>query len=259
VKKSTIIMIVTLLVAIAIAAVLYTRQSGSGSGHTLEAKRGDLVEAVYGLGTVTSSRTFQLKVGVSSTIEDVYVKEGDQVKARDPLLKIRDTGVATAPFEGTVTSVRLTKGENVFPQAVILTMSDLSNRYIAVSLEQEGALRVIKGQKARLSFESLRQNKYEGQVRAIFPSDGQFIVHVNVGDLPRSVLPGMTADVAIEINQRKGVLMIPLASWSNGKVTVIENRQQKRKDVSIGAIDGQWAEVTGGDVKEGDLLMVRDK
>ena len=39
-------------------------------------KLGDLVEAVYGFGVVTSARTFQLKVGVSTTITDIFVREG---------------------------------------------------------------------------------------------------------------------------------------------------------------------------------------
>ena len=218
-------------------------------------RRGSVVEAVYGLGTVTSPRTFQLRVGVTVGLEDVYVKEGDVVKSGSPLVRLSGNVVQRSPLAGTVTAVGYRKGETVFPQVPILQVVDLTDLYVAVSLEQQGALRVKKGQVAKLSFESLRAQKLSGVVSAVFPVDGQFMVHIDVQGLPSEVLPGMTADVAIEVAKKDSALLVPVAAISSGRVTVVRGNKKQRVEVKLGTIDGQWAEVVSGDLQEGDQVV----
>lgn len=225
------------------------------SSNTVAARYGDLIEAVYGLGTVTAAQTYQLKIGVIETMREVYVKEGDQVRKGAPLVRL-DLAVFRAPFPGTVTSLPFKPGENVYPQLPIVTLVNLRDRYISVSLEQEGALRVRSGQTARLSIETIRGRTFTGQVRTLFPSESQFIVHIDVPDLPPEVIPGMTGDVAIEVARRQNVLLIPVQAVQSGRVLVKKRTAPKKVQVQIGAIDGRWAEVIDGDIKAGDKVLV---
>lgn len=221
--------------------------------------RGDLVEAVYGLGTVTSERVFRLKIGITATVQNLYAIEGQEVKAGDPLIRIDEPAPFRAPFDGTVTSIPFKPGETVYPQIPLLTLMDLKRVYVVVSIEQDGALRVKKGQAVRLAFESLRGQKFDGKVRTIFPNEGQFFVHVDVESLPPEILPGMTADVAIEIDRRKNVLLVPVAAISNGKLRVMKGTRVKKIDVKVGTVDGEWAEVTSGELTTDDEVLVRRK
>lgn len=222
---------------------------------TVHPKVGPIVEAVYGIGTVTSEKIFQIKYGVPQTIEAIYVKEGDFVKAGSPLIKT-DMNISRAPFSGTITSLPFHVGENVFAQTPILTIMDLKDRYLVVSLEQQGALRVKPGQRARIAFDSLRGQKILGIVRSIFPQNDQFLVHVLSEELPDQILPGMTADVAIEIDRRETAILIPVAALSRGKIILLKEGKREKIDVKVGMVDGQWAEITSPQLQESTEILI---
>ena len=99
-------------------------------------------------------------------------------------------------------------------------MEDLADKYIEVSLEQEGALRVKEGQQVKILFESLRGNVFKGKVQAIFPKNEEFITHIEVEGLGAEVLPGMTADVSITVSTHDDALLVPVSGVSNGVVLV---------------------------------------
>lgn len=231
--------------------------SRSGSElKTVSPKRGPIVEAVYALGTVVAERTFQLKMGVSTSIEEIYVKEGDQVAARAVLAKMSGLPTFTAPFAGTITYAPFKKGEGIFPNIPVLTLVDLKHLYVTSSLEQQGALRVKRGQKVRLNFESLRGERLDGTVSSIYPNDGQFIVRIDSTDIPEAILPGMTADLAIQVGEKADAMLLPVSALNVGSVTVVRNNKRKKVSVKVGTVDGVWAEILSGEIQMDDQVVV---
>ncbi len=111
-------------------------------------KLGPMVESVYGIGTVTARHTYDLKLGVMDTLKKLYIDEGAAVKKDDPLVSFVDNHLIRAPFDGVVTSLPYKEGETIFPQLSVLTLTDLKNPYVVVSLEQSGAIPVRDGQKS---------------------------------------------------------------------------------------------------------------
>ncbi len=247
------------LLAIGVGA--YSLRHSDDATETFKVKHGDIIEAVYGLGTVTANQSYQVKLGVTGTITGLYVTEGDKIEKGKALVTIDQGAYFAAPFSGTVTSAPFKLGETVYAQAPIVTLTNLKDRYVVVSLEQESALRVRAGQNTRISFETLRGQTYQGKVRAIYPDpqNSQFFVRIDVAELPETILPGMTGDVAIEIAQRAGVLLIPVTALQSGRVTVKSGHLRKKIQITVGAIDGRWAEVTGDDLKEGDDVILPRK
>ncbi|NUM89523.1 MAG: efflux RND transporter periplasmic adaptor subunit [Bdellovibrionales bacterium] len=233
------------------------RPAGAGSFASLQ--RGHVVEAVYAMGTVTARNTWQLKVGVLQRVEKVFRHEGEAVEKGDALLEVTGLPVFRAPIPGVVTRVGVKPGESAVPQQALLSVVDLRDRYIKVALEQQGALRVKKGQKVRLSFESLRGERFEGEVGAVYPDEGQFLVHIEAPRLPEAVLPGMTADVAIEIAEKKDVNVVPVAAVTNGRLVVRRGHGQVKLPVKLGTIDGEWAELLEGDVRPDDKILLQDR
>ncbi|NJL25372.1 MAG: secretion protein HlyD [Calothrix sp. SM1_5_4] len=218
--------------------------------------RGEITEAVYGLGRVKSIHRFEVKLGVMSTVRRVYVREGDFVKKGTRLIDFDSPAVFHAPFDGTVTYIANYDGETSVPNAVIFRMENLRDRFIELSLEQEGALRVKRDQPAKVSFETLRGRVLTGKVRALFSREDEFLAHIDVANLEESVLPGMTADVAVEIGKIPDALLIPLTAIRDGVVLVKRGGRSEKVKVEVGIVDGMWAEVKGDTLKTTDEIYV---
>jgi macrolide-specific efflux system membrane fusion protein len=222
-------------------------------------KMGKMVESVYGIGTVTARHTYQLKLGVMDTLRKLFIDEGATVKKGDSLVSFVDNSLSRAPFDGVITSLPYKAGETIFPQMAVLTLTDLKNPYVVVSLEQSGAIPVRAKQKALLSFESLRGQKLDGSVSTIYPKDGEFYVNIEVPNLPEGILVGMTCDVAIQVAAKDNVLQIPMVAIDKGYVTLLKNGIPKKVPVKLGALDGTWAEVLDNSVQSTDTLLLPGK
>lgn len=254
--KTAVLVAGLLLLTVVVISVLRANHRNDGA-LSEPIKRGTIAESVYGIGTVTATRSFQLKTAVPSAIRRLYVKEGDRVSQGQLLVELQDVSLFRAPFAGTVTSLPLKVGETVFAQSVILELADLQDRYLTVSLEQRGAIRVRPGQQARISFENMRGETYQGMVESVYSRGNDFLVRIDVSKLPPQILPGMTADVAIEIATRKDALLVPAAAIDNGTVRV---KRERAKPVSVpiqvGVVDGAVAEIVSGEISEGDRLVL---
>jgi macrolide-specific efflux system membrane fusion protein len=260
VKWISIHKIISVIAALLIACgAIYSRKLYSRSEGALSEpiKKGTIAETVYGIGTIVANRSLQIRPGQISHIDRYFCKEGDFVKRGDPLVSV-DNVTSRAPFAGTITSLPFKIGENVYAQGAILTLTDLADRYMTVSLEQQGALRIKVGQKVKMSFDTIREESYDGLVEAVYSSDSNFLARIDVSRLPARILPGMNADVAIVIRTLENVLLIPVAALIDNKVWVKHgNAVPKIVSLQTGIIDKDVAEVLGGDLAEGDRLLIK--
>lgn len=220
-------------------------------------KTGPIVEAIYGIGTVTPRHQFQFKVGQVSTVSEQFVQEGQEVKKGQPLLQLTGSVRISSPLDGTVVSLPYSVGENVFPDTPVVMVENIVDRYVLASLEQQGALRVKKGLAVKLNFETIRNQDFKGVVESIYPHKGQFLVRINVEKLPLEILPGMTADVSIEISKKDKALLIPLLAVNQGTVLIERQGQRKKISIKIGSTDSDWAEILDGDIQESDFVILR--
>ncbi len=219
-------------------------------------KRGDIVESIYGLGTVNSDKIFHVRAGIALAVKNLYVREGDQVKLGSPLVKL-DESIMRSPMEGTVTAVSYKDGELVTPQISIVTVTNLKSLFLEVSLEQQLILRVKKNQSVFISFESLRNEKNEGVISSVYPRDNQFLVRIDLKTWPDGVIPGMTADVAIVVGNKNNALLIPINTVVAGQVTRVRNGKKERVPIKLGIINGEWGEVISDNILEDDELLTR--
>lgn len=221
-------------------------------------QRGTIIDAVYGIGTVTAYRRLSFNPLVGNTLRKIYVREGDKVKKGNPLAKTDDGNTIMAPFDGVANYVPYRQGENGYATTPMLIFTDMSDRYVVVSMEQQGALRVKVGQDVKLSFDSLREKTYDGKVAAVYSYASNFLARIDSVNLPDSILPDMTCDVAIVIGTHTDALLIPIAAFDKGKVWVKRGQGLPRAvPVKLGVNDGVHAEVLDGDIKPGDRVMIR--
>jgi len=224
---------------------------------TLNPKSGDVVEAIYGLGKVKTDKVFEVKTGIVTNITNLLVKEGDEIKKGTKLISFAETASFFAPFDGTITAINYQLGELVPPSTPIIRLENLDHKYIEVSLEQEAALKVRRGQKAQINFESQSTIMLNGIVQNIYAKKGEFITHIEVTNLGENILPGMTADVVIEVGNIKGALLIPASSISSGYVTRKRDGKKSKVEVKTGHSDGAWVQLLDGDILVTDELLIQ--
>ncbi|MFN8370653.1 MAG: HlyD family efflux transporter periplasmic adaptor subunit [Bacteriovoracaceae bacterium] len=206
-------------------------------------KIGEIVEAIYGLGSVESESVFIAKSAISTSVKEFYVREGNDVVKGQKLFMLDEGAIIKAPFDGRITEILVSVKENLFPQSVILTLINLKQLFLSVTLEQQGAMRIKKNIKAEISFEFFRNTKIIGTVETIYPQKNAFVAKVKIEKWPEGVLPGMTADVAFEIDRKKEVVLIPANSITNGNIIFKRDGNKRKLPVKIGLMDSEYVEV----------------
>lgn len=217
--------------------------------------KGDVVEAVYGLGIIQSENYYNAKAAILSSVKEFYVNEGDDVKKGQKLFVTDQGSFYTAPFSGKITDIPVTVSENLFPNTIILSLVDLTNLYLEVSLEQQGAMKLSPGVKAEVSFEFFRDQKIIGKILTIYPKNDQFVAKVLL-DIPKGVLPGMSADVAFEVNRKVGVTLIPTKAVTKGHIIVLRNNKKEKMAVKLGLIDNEKVEVLSPELSIKDEIIL---
>jgi macrolide-specific efflux system membrane fusion protein len=248
-----------LLAGVALVAVisfaLFKKKQHSAVDYEV-IKRGSIVESVYGIGTLTAQRSLSIKSGVTSTIRKLFAKEGEVVAKGARLVNLEGIGDFRAPFSGIVVSAPFKEGETVYAQTSVMTLVDPTDTYLLVSLEQQGALHLKPGLPVHISFDGLRDRVFKGRVESIYSNGGDFLAHISVQPLPKVILPGMTADVSIILQEKQDVLLVPIASLEDKNLVLSRNGKTRRVPVKLGLIDGTYAEIISGDVEAGDQAVL---
>jgi HlyD family secretion protein len=201
--------------------------------------------------------------------------QADGARARDVLAK---TDIVS-PIDGTVTRLPVQQGEMVVigiqnqPGTTLMTVSDLSAVDAEVKVAEADVLRVRVGQPATVTLEAIPNAQFIGHVVEIGASalpilgsgaaSREFKVRVRIDEPEPSFRPGLTCDVEILTDARRGVLTVPLQavvmrSGADGKdqtgVFTVDQRTARFRPVTSGLIGGLAIEVTG--IAEGSPVVV---
>jgi macrolide-specific efflux system membrane fusion protein len=216
-------------------------------------QRQTILRHVYGIGTLTAEKSFGVKVGVTSRVASLNVSEGQSVKKGGRLVLFDNGAQVDSPIDGVVTLVAVKLGELAYPQVPIIQVTDLSRLYVQVGLEQQAASQVRPKMIARLSFEGSRGRAIEGRVTNVYPNDGQFFARIEVPLVPEGLLPGMTLDVAVEVDRKDGVFVVAGNLIHDQALSIQRDGKVKEVPVKIGLVDGNRVEVISNELREGDL------
>ncbi len=204
--------------------------------------------------------------------------------------------VIRSPVSGVVVDRSVDIGQTVAASLQTPTLfkiaQDLSKMQIHANFAEAdiGSIRV--GQAVRFTVDAFAGRNFQGEVMQIRlnPTTQQNVVTydvvVNVDNPEQILLPGMTAYVSIAVAERKGVLLVPNAALRfkpanadkrggghpggaagggvappkrdafSGKVYVLEQGELAPINVSLGITDNRNTEITGGELKAGDQVIV---
>jgi hypothetical protein len=218
--------------------------------------QGEIIEAVYGLGTVKSEENFSAKLAITSSVDEFFVSEGHNVIKNQKLFKTDQGLLVYSPINGRVTEIPVSIKENIFPQTTILSVVNLKKLYLVVSLEQQAIMRIRPNLNAEISFEFFRNKKIQGKITSIYPAVDQFIAKVELANWPDGVLPGMTADVSIEIARKKNATLVPSRAIVNGNILLKRHGKKLKLPVQVGLVDLEKIEILSPKLELDDELVL---
>jgi HlyD family secretion protein len=193
-----------------------------------------------------------------------------------------------APVDGVVVSRNVDVGQTVAASLSAPTLfqiaQDLTKMQVDTNVSEADVGRVQVGQPATFTVDAYPRRVFTGTVTSIrkAPINVQNVITydavVAVSNTDLKLFPGMTANVKILVDHRPNVLRVlnaalryrpasetpaPAASGKGAPpeqaVSVLDPQgKQRRVTVTTGQTDGTYTEIRGGDLKDGDLVIVAE-
>jgi HlyD family secretion protein len=187
--------------------------------------------------------------------------------------------IIKSPVSGVVVSRNVDIGQTVaasFQTPTLFTIAqDLQRMQIDTSVAEADVGGIRVDQTVNFTVDAFPDRVFQGKVfrirldSKVLQNVVTYDVVISVNNPEEILLPGMTAFVNIVIDQRNDVLKLPLAAlkfrpvegagMSGKHVYRLENNKAVAVPVQTGIADGKHAELTGGDLKEGDLVILEDQ
>jgi HlyD family secretion protein len=178
----------------------------------------------------------------------------------------RNLARITAPFPGTVTESYTLSGDQVAAGETAFRIDNLSSLLVDVKVSEVDINNVSVGQPVTLTFDAILGREYHGEVVEVTQAGAveegvvNFTVTVELTDADAAVKPGMTAAVNIVVEELQDVLLVPnrAVRLVDGErvVYVLENGQSVKKNIRLGSSSDTMSIVAGGDVQEGDVVIL---
>lgn len=225
-------------------------------------------------------RDKQLHAAQSISVQKFDQTEALYAIARARLLKAKaeldlaktqlSYAIITAPIKGTVASVNTIQGETVttgLNAPTFIKIIDLDRLEVLAYVDENDIGKVRVGQDSVFTVAAHPATEFKGKVTSIYPSATiqdnvvYYLTSISVDNREGKLMPDMTANVLIFLEQRKGVLTVPnKAIQREGHrkfVLALEKGMQDKRYVEVGWKDASYTEVLEG-LREGDLVVLGD-
>ncbi|MCW2258308.1 macrolide-specific efflux system membrane fusion protein [Providencia alcalifaciens] len=176
----------------------------------------------------------------------------------------------TAPMDGTVTSIKTLQGQTVIAvqQApTILTLADLNTMMVKAEVSEADVIYLKPGQPASFTVLGAPDKRFSGVLKDILPTPEKindaifYYARFEVPNPEHLLKLQMTAQVKIELESHKNVLLLPLSALGNEvsqfvyEVDVLNNENVEKRQIKIGSRNDVYIEVIDG-LKEGEKVII---
>ena len=221
--------------------------------------------------------------GVPGMSEDVLELQVDAAKASWQTAKLNleiaklslesaelnlEKAEIVAPFDGVVTDINITEGEEISTAALAtpaISLVDTSDIEMRGSIDEIDISIVELDQEANIQLDALPDEEIEGRV-AFISQIGTSLVGVvsyetmiTLENPDERLRDGMTATAEVIIERRDDVLFIPnralRGTWADPWVEVYIDGQVEEREISLGLTDGINTEVLSG-LEEGEEVVL---
>ncbi|MEZ0537136.1 efflux RND transporter periplasmic adaptor subunit [Caldicellulosiruptoraceae bacterium PP1] len=285
-RKFIFIILAVVIIIAAIFTVNYylkskaTKQTSTQTQRTAQAFKGSIKVSVSGSGPIKSNQTVDITSTVSSTVTNVFKKDGDRVKKGDVIVElesssqqdkidsiqsqiddlestqqdildsIKDLNIL-APISGYITNVNLNVGDKVTKGMNVFTIIDESSLKTTLQFSSTAFGKIKVGQKAIVNIPSVSQSidghiSYIGNRTYTTDNGGEvFDVEITVKN-PGALKEGMNANAEVNVNQKT------FTSISDGTLEYVNKQIVKAKTdgdvIALNARNNQF-------VNKGSLII----
>ncbi|MEG2254977.1 MAG: HlyD family efflux transporter periplasmic adaptor subunit [Vagococcus sp.] len=200
-------------------------------------------------------------------VSEVYVKEGQEVKKGQAILKDSNGNIIEADSDGVVVKLEAEAKKEIQYKKPIVTIGNYDKKYTKIMVSQEEINNVVLDQKVLLNFMAESENDIEGVVTEInqLPKDVSgavgYEVTVKLAETDTKLLSGMTASAKFIKKNVENVLTVSNKGieYKDGNQQVLirdKDGEIKKVTIKTGFSDGAVSEVIEG-LKEGDIVVVK--
>lgn len=225
-------------------------------------------------GTELELKEMELQQAVDAAQEAYDALETEIAEIKESM---SEDGVVFSPCSGMVASVAFEAGDsfevtyNPMTEAVVeqtlLTITDIANVYVPITISEEDILNVSIGQTASVTMTAFSGQTFEAEVDTISVESSRsgaatvsYTVNVRFcGTNTKQMLEGMSAEVTLVQRQALDVLYINSACVTNvrGRASVLvagEDGAPVEREVTTGFSDGRYVEILSG-LSEGETVL----
>jgi multidrug efflux pump subunit AcrA (membrane-fusion protein) len=211
------------------------------SSQTLEEAENDYITAK----SQYQSAKYSLKLTKDgATQEEIKALKGAVTQGEASLkaakLDLSNT-LITAPIDGIVSSVDIEKGEVVFTNSEIMTISNIDTVKLITYISQSNINKIKIGEEVQVDFKVL-QKSFIGEIKNISPvadsTKKSYPVEISINNQNNIIKAGMYAKVTLQTDQVKEAIIIPqnaVLTEDNGNkyVYIVENDIAIKSNVKI--------------------------
>jgi macrolide-specific efflux system membrane fusion protein len=257
--------------------------------------RGDIKIVISTTGTVLPKNRLQVKPPVNGRIEEVLVKEGQQVKVGDILVWMssadraalldaaRGRGEAAlkewqevykpislmSPINGEVIVGTIQPGQTVTTTDDVVVLSD--RLIVRAQVDETDIGKIQNGQSAVVNLDAYPDVKINGVVDHIYYESKTvnnvtiYDVDLSIEDIPPFFRSGMNANIDFVTESKKDILLLPLTviqrSKDGSSVMLSAPRGEKpvRRAIETGISDDKNIEVVSGVSENDEIIMTTKK
>lgn len=212
-------------------------------------------------------------------LEDALLSYQTTLTDLDVVQSNIDDTIIVSPMDGVVVGEPKTVGtlvaQGVNNPTVIMMIADLSKKQISAKVDETDIGNIKVGQKALFTVDAYTGKTFTATVANISQTDVEnswstsssstaTVIYYNVTldvDDPENLLkPAMTARVNINVAEKEGVLLVPLAALktsNSGQYVIVmkPDGTTENVNVKVGLYSGDQVEIIEG-VSEGDVLSI---
>lgn len=239
--------------------------SASGEVSGLSVREGDWVSKDQVLCTLESSTSVE---SARLSLEDAQLSLQSAVDSLDDY-------TITSPISGTVIEKNYKAGDTVDATAAdyLAVIYDLSYLKFEMQVDEVNIGKIEVGQQVTITADALEGQTFTGRVSKVningTTSGGVTSYPVTVIiDEPGDLMPGMNISADILVEQVENALVVPVGAVARGNTVLIPDEGAIGKDgsidpskleqvqVTLGANDDSYIQITSDNLKEGDTVII---
>ncbi len=184
------------------------------------------------------------------------VLRGDRARLERELEKMS----VLAPMNGDVVEVFASRGDLVGARAPLLRLLS-AEREIEATVSEENFAGVNVGHSATVRFLGYGARTFDASVSRIIPAADpetqRYTVHLDVEMPAEMMVPGITGEVSIILDERPDTLVIPRRALLGRQVFVVRDGYAELRDVEPGFVSLNRVEILSG-VEKGEEVAVEN-